>query len=136
MTALLDPVTLTTAVSATPGPVLRLNGQPRNLTIQATFAYGSGGTTADAYVQCSLDAGASWIDIVNFHFTTSSATKIANLSALTPVTTLAAPSDGSLASNTAVDGILSPRLRVKYQSSGTYGGTTTLRVDIASDQLS
>lgn len=120
----------TPAVSST----VTLNGAPRNLTVQANFTYGSGGTTVDAWVQSSIDGGASWTDIAQFHFATASARKAYNLSAATPVTTQASPSDGTLAANTAVDGLLGPLLRVKYASSGTYAGTA-LRIDIGSIDL-
>jgi hypothetical protein len=135
MTALLPPLAITTALGATAGPVLVLtNGSPRQLTVQANFTYGSGGTSADAYVQTSLDGGATWTDIANFHFTTASARKIYNLSAATPVASIATPNDGSLSSNTAVDGILGTHFRIKYATVGTYAGTT-LQIDAASDQL-
>lgn len=132
---ILPPLTITAALAAAATPAVALNGSPRNLTIQATFAYGSGGTSADAYVQTSLDGGVTWCDIANFHFTTASLRKIFNLSAATPVTTQATPSDGSLAANTSVDGILGPLYRVKYVTVGTYAGGTTLRVDVAADQI-
>ena len=127
---LLPPVTIANAI-ATPavGEVVSSGFAPRNLTLQATFTYGSGGTTTDAYVQTTLDGGLTWMDIANFHFTTSSATAVINLSAATPQTSQKTPSDGALASNTAVDGVLGPRFRVKYKSSGTYAGGTTLRID-------
>ena len=127
---LLPPVTIGNAI-ATPavGEVANIGSAPRNLTLQATFTYGSGGTTTDAYVQTTLDGGLTWMDIANFHFTTSSATAVINLSAATPQTSQKTPGDGTLASNTAVDGVLGPRFRVKYKSSGTYAGGTTLRID-------
>jgi len=102
---------------------------PESLLLQANFTYGSGGTTADAWVQTSLDSGATWIDIANFHFTTASLRYLFNLSALTPVTTEYAATDGTLAANTAKDGIIGPFLRVKYVTTGTYAGSTTLRID-------
>jgi len=127
---LLPPITITGAI-ATPavGEVANIGSAPRNLTLQATFTYGSGGTTTDAYVQTTLDGGLTWMDIANFHFTTSSATAVINLSAATPQTSQKTPADGTLASNTAVDGVLGPRFRVKYKSSGTYAGGTALRID-------
>lgn len=128
--------TITSAIT-TPlvtAPPFKLNAQPRNLTIQANFTYGSGGTSVDAYVQTSLDGGATWTDIAEFHFTTSSARKIVNLNAQTPQTTQITPTDGGMTANTAQDGVLGPQFRVKYQSSGTYAGTT-LQIDIHADQI-
>lgn len=92
--------------------------------IQAKFAYGSGGTTVKAYVQTTLDDGLTWVDIASFAFTTSSATKVINLSGLTPKTTAVTPSDGALADDTCVDGVLGSALRVKLTTTGTYSNTT------------
>lgn len=131
MTALLPAVTLTSAVSATAGNVF-ICREPtiQRLTVQAKFVYGSGGTSATAYVQTSLDDGSTWIDIACLQFTTSSATKIVNLTSGTAVTTVATPTDGSLTANTVVNGILGNQYRVKYASVGTYGGGTTLAVNV------
>lgn len=133
MTQLLS-VTLTAAVAATAGAALSLPRQPRNLTVQANFTYGSGGTNATAYLQTTLDNGRTWTDVACFQFTTSSARRIVNLSAQTAVATAATPTDGAMTANTALDGVLGSRFRVKYASTGTYAGGTTLAVDVAADQ--
>jgi hypothetical protein len=130
-TALLN-IPVTTANPATPGTVFQFRSGPgvsgNNLQLQGTFTYGSGGTSADAYVQTSLDDGNTWIDIANFHFLVASAQFTFNLSSLTPVTTEYTPTDGTLTANTAKDGIIGSLLRVKFVTVGTYAGTT-LRVD-------
>jgi hypothetical protein len=100
-----------------------------NLLIQATFVYGSGGASADAWVQTSIDGGTTWTDVANFHFTKSSARFLYNLSSATPISSEYAPTDGTLAPNTAKDGLIGPIWRVKYTIVGTYGDGTTLRVD-------
>jgi hypothetical protein len=128
---LLASLAITTATAAVAGTVaLAKGGAPSNLTIQGNFVYGSGGTSADAWVQTSLDGGVTWADIANFHFTTASARFIYNLSALTPKTTEVTPTDGTLAANTSVDGVIGPMFRVKSTTVGTYAASTTLRVDI------
>lgn len=125
---------ITTAVSAlTSNPVV-FSAPPRNLTVQGNLTYGSGGTTIDAWVQTSIDGGTTWTDIANFHFTTAGARFQYNLNSQTPVTTEYTPTDGSLAANTSKDGILGPQYRVKYTTVGTYGGNTSLSIDIACDQ--
>lgn len=97
--------------------------------LEARFAYGSGGTSVDLYLQtCLDDSGTVWCDIWHESFTTASDTKVVNLSALTPVTTPYAPLDGALASNTVKDGILGNRLRSKVVIIGTYAGSTALAV--------
>jgi hypothetical protein len=131
------PATTITNAIATPAlsSTVQFNAPPRNLCAQFNFVYGSGGTTADAYLQTSIDGGQTWIDIANFHVTTASARKVINLNSQTPETTQVTPTDGSMTANTAQDGILGPLFRVKYQSSGTYAGNTTLQVDIAAGQV-
>lgn len=131
MTILLN-ATITTALTAsvTTSEQFR-DGNPESAIIQGTFTYGSGGTTADAWVQTSIDEGTSWTDVANFHFTTASARFLFNLSALTPKTTEYTPTDGTLAANTSIDGILGPLWRAKYTTTGTYAGGTILRVDVA-----
>lgn len=127
---------ITTANAATATPPAKLPDAARNVVVQGNFTYGSGGTSADAYLQTSVDGGSTWIDIANFHFTTSSARFVYNLNGQTPVTTQYTPTDGSLSANTAKDGILGPQLRVKYVTVGTYAGGTILAVDIDTDQAS
>jgi hypothetical protein len=138
MTTLLN-VTLTTAVNpALTTPVFQFKSQtgeaPNRLTCQCTFTYGSGGTTADVYLQTSFDSGVTWCDVMNFHALTTSLTSVFNLSALTPVA-IFAPQDGAISANTLKDGVVGDRLRVKYKSSGTYAASTSLRVDVVSNRL-
>jgi hypothetical protein len=75
-----------------------------SLCAQMRLAYGSGGTTVKAYLQTSLDQGTTPIDIACFTFTTASAVKARNLSALTAKTTDVTPSDAALTDDTSVDG--------------------------------
>jgi hypothetical protein len=95
----------------------------QSATIKCQFAYGSGGTTAKFWVQCSIDGGNSFQDVACFAFTTASATKEFNVSALTPVTTAYTPTDGTMADDTCKDGILGPIWRVKSTTTGTYANT-------------
>lgn len=97
------------------------------LLVQARLAYGSGGTTVKAYLQTTIDQGATWVDIACFAFTTASASRLINL-VRTPVTSPVTPGDGVLADNTTVDGILGERLRLKVVVAGTYGASTVLSV--------
>lgn len=116
--------TITTAVSAvTPDPTAGAFSDA--LTLQAVFTYGSGGTTAKAWVQTSFDAGATWMDIASFAFTTATARRLYNLTSVA-VTAIATPGDGVLADNTAVNGFLGALYRVKLTTTGTYAGDTTL----------
>lgn len=128
-------ITITTAKTAQLSSSFQLRsapaqaGLPTNMVVQCTFTYGSGGTSADAWVQTSFDGGTTWTDVANCHFTTASARSLYNLSSATAVTTAYTPTDGSLSANTAKDGLIGPLWRVKYTTAGTYGATTTLRID-------
>jgi hypothetical protein len=133
-------VLVTTAVTAQTTPTLQLRPEPgpalpTNIVLQGTFTYGSGGTSADAYVQTSVDAGATWTDVAEFHFITASARFLYNLSSATPVTAEYTPTDGSLTANTSKDGLIGSMWRVKYSSTGTYAGGTALRVDAFANGL-
>jgi hypothetical protein len=131
MTLLINHV-FTTAETATVSAnnVTCHDGVPKNVVIQAAFTYGSSGTTLKAWVQTSLDYGATWIDIYCFSVATTSVVNVVNLSAATAVTTSYVPLDGTLTANTAKDGILGPLFRCKTTSTGTYAGGTTLRIDM------
>jgi hypothetical protein len=107
-------------------------GSPESATVQCNFTYGSGGTSADVWIQTSLDGGLTWTDIAECGFTTSTARKLYNLSGMTPVTTVYTPTDGTLTANTAKDGIIGTWYRAKWTTVGTYAGGTTLTIDVVS----
>lgn len=118
---------ITTAATVT--GAIRYSPGLASLTVMADFVFGSGAAvTAKAYFQTSLDRGLTWIDIAAFAFTTTSATKISALSKFTALAAAAAPTDGTLTDDTILDGLLGDRFRVKVISTGTYGGSTTLKV--------
>jgi len=61
--------TVTTAQTAVVTPAQQLrDGNPESAVLQGMFTYGSGGTSADAWVQTSFDGGLTWADVANFHF--------------------------------------------------------------------
>lgn len=120
---------ITTAQAAQVSTIIKLPSWSIGLTILANFTYGSGGTTADAWIQTSLDGGISWMDIFEFGFATASAKKAMTVISDTPVLVPTTPSDGTLAANTAISGFIGDRLRVKYTTVGTYGGSTVLQLD-------
>ena len=79
--------------------------------------------------------GDNFFDIATFHFDTASARYIFKLSSLTPRTSEYTPTDGTLAPNTCVDGLLGSRYRLKTSSTGTYAATTLTIDAIASHRL-
>lgn len=121
------------SLTASPLGQIQLNDAPRSLVAQAVFTAGSGGSSVDAYLQTSLDNGATWVDIAQFHFTNANAAVAVNLSSLTSVTTQYTETNGSLSANTCKDGILGPLFQVQYKSSGTYVGAN-LKVDVVAQE--
>lgn len=91
------------------------------VTLEAQFQYGSGGTSASAVVQTTMDNGSNWRDVARFDFTTASATKYANLSGLSAKAVTAYVALGSDSVN---DGYLGNQLRVVLTTVGTYANTT------------
>lgn len=96
--------------------------------LQVRMAYGSGGTLVNVYCQVSLDQASTWVDVANVLLGTASEVAIINLSGLTPKTSQYNPTDGALADDTAIDGILGDRFRAKIISQGTYAGQTQVSV--------
>ncbi|MGE0425411.1 MAG: hypothetical protein AB7O88_24335 [Reyranellaceae bacterium] len=106
----------------------RLDGMTA-LSLQVRFAYGAGGTALKVDIETSLDQGQTWVLIARLAFATVSATKVVNLSGLTPMTTPASP--GPLADDACLDGVLGDRLRAKVSSTGTYSNNTSISVRAA-----
>lgn len=134
---------VTTAVTAVVTPNFQLRpgpgGQflPSTMAIQANFAWGSGGTTALAWVQTSFDGGTTWVDVCAFNFATAIAKFIVNVSSSTPnAATAITPTDGTNAGpNKCIDGVFGTVWRVKYTTTGTYAGGTVLRIDAITSGL-
>lgn len=114
---------ITAALSAqAQTPIEDLEGM-LSATLIARFVYGSGGTSVAAVVQTTFDDGTIWHDIARFDFTTSTATKYANLSGLTYKAAAALSALGSEGQN---DGLLGPKFRAVITSVGVYAGGTLL----------
>jgi hypothetical protein len=125
-----DQVITTAVAGLVLTPVVDLDGLTA-ITLLVRFAPVSGGTTCKAWVQTSLDQGQTWADIFCAAFTTTAGFKIVNLSGLTPRTTVLAPTDAALADDTAVDGVLGDRLRLKITSTGTFGSGSVISARVA-----
>ncbi len=113
------------------GAAVAFPGAASYLAFQAVFTYvADAATSAKAYIQTSLDAGATWFDIASFAFTTSTATKVSAVTTeIAPASQAFTPADGTLSDNTIIQGIIGDRLRVKFVSVGAYGAGSNLRID-------
>ena len=105
------------------------------LIAQATFVRAAGGGTCDVFLQTSIDRGNTWVDIAQWAFTTSSATKIHGVRAYIALAANYTPTDGALSDNTIKDGLMGDRVRIKTVTAGTvYSGSSTLDVDYVVNQ--
>jgi hypothetical protein len=97
-----------------------------SLLAQLRFIWGSGGTSVVAYLQTSVDNGSTAVDMAAVAFGVASENAVLNFSALTPKTTQVVTTDGAMTNDTAVDGVVGDRFRVKIVVVGTYAGSTQL----------
>lgn len=109
------------------GYIANLDGM-KSVTISANFVYGSSGDTLKAVIETSLNQGSTWIEVARLAFAMASAEKVANLSALTPVTTVYAPA--ALSDDTVKDGVFGSYWRARIIKGGgaAYAGNTSLSV--------
>lgn len=129
MTALLPAATIAAAAAGTLSSTLDFGRAktPKIITAVAKFLYGAGGTTVKAWLQSSYD-NVTWFDVKNFAFTTAAANKLGSV--VPAAVASAVLTDGTLADDLKIDGVMGRYWRVKYTSTGTYSGATSLQVDI------
>ena len=96
------------------------------VSLTAKFVRAAGGATAKAWVQTSTD-GDAWADVCSFAFTTTSLNKAAALTQ-NVAHTHATIVDAALADNTLLNGRLANKYRVKYTTTGTYTGASSLEI--------
>lgn len=130
--ATLYSATLAAALTAADQPPVIGLPACKYLALYANFTYAAGGTSADVYVQTSIDGGTTWFDIANFHFLTTTAKKMSTvvIDPATPLTPGSVPASGSLAANTVINGIIGDRIRALVTTVGVYSGATTLAIDM------
>ncbi|MCS3690944.1 hypothetical protein [Bradyrhizobium elkanii] len=100
-------------------PIQNLDGMS-SVSIEASFSYGSAGSTCSAIVATSYDEGTTWRHVARFDFTTSTSVKIANVQAIAAKAVGAYTDLGSEGVN---DGALGSWLAVYVVSTGTYANT-------------
>ncbi len=96
---------------------------------------GGAGATLDVYYQYSADDGMTWQDFANVHVAQATGTFLVPVSVITAgPTSVPTAADGSLASNTIVQGPLGDKIRVKYSASlGSSTGNWTFQSFVAPD---
>lgn len=123
LTGLLITTALTAVVTT---PVKFLTGM-KYISAQMNFDYGSGGTNAKFWVQTSYDGALTWTDIMCFAATTADKRITSSVNAyIAPAAQAAVATDGSLADDTIIQGTLGSYLRLKYTTTGTYAGSTSV----------
>jgi hypothetical protein len=125
---LLPQKTLSTAITAAVTDPIAVPPDAVSLSVEAVFVRAGGGTTAKFWVQTSLDGGTTWVDIMCFAFTTTTASAINSVRTTTAVAANYTPTDGTLSDNTIKDGILGDRIRLKYTTVGTYTGASSIAI--------
>lgn len=110
------------------GPEVPVPAQGQALAFESKFVYGAGGTSVNVYLQSSLDGGTTWTDIANSSFATATASKAGAVSREGPAagTPGATPTDGSIAADSVISGVLGDRVRAKVVVVGTYTGSSLL----------
>jgi hypothetical protein len=93
------------------------------VTLYAVFQLGQAGDTVKIYYQTSFDQGQTWVDVACLVFTNAGGRMMCNLSGLDKLAAWTAPTDGTLADNTVIDGPLGDQMRAKVISAGVYGNT-------------
>jgi hypothetical protein len=112
---------ITTALAAqAQTPIVDLDGMT-GVTLEFTFAPGTGGTSVSAVVQTTFDEGTTRRDIARADFTTSAAVKHCNLEGMLSKGMIVY---AALAAEGVYDGVLGNQLRAVVTSVGTYAGAT------------
>lgn len=135
---LVDSHAITTAQSiATSGKITKLPDNCKGLTAECVFVDGGGGTAIKVYIQTSMDAiggtavgraPQTWMDIMCFAFATTAGRKVLKVIEGTAIVADHVETDGSLADDTAVSGIIGSHVRARIVTTGTYTGTSTIDV--------
>jgi hypothetical protein len=111
------------------GPEVAVPAEGNVLSLETVFVRAAGGTSVNVYLQTSLDGGATWFDIANQAFLTTTASKLSAVSRkIAPAAQAGAPGDAALAGGTILQGILGDRIRAKIVTAGTYTGASTVDV--------
>ena len=104
---------------------LRDLGDCKAANLQINFTYGSGGASLKVIVETTLDQGRTWIEVYRAAFTTASAQRVVNVSALTPITSPLTPA--ALSDDTVKDGVFGDRWRARKIVTGTaYAGNSSV----------
>ena len=124
---ILPETTITTAVTGAVSGTFEVDNCV-GVAVVFDFVRGSGGTTAKAWLQTSVDGTEEWVDVIGFSATTASLKKIGATSSY-EAHTHATIVDGTTGNATIV-GFLGNKWRVKYTTTGTYAASTTLEVNV------
>jgi hypothetical protein len=106
--------------------VVRVPFGTKAAAIESAFIRAAGGTSCKVFLQTSFDNGATWVDIAQHAFLTTTASKVSAVRLDIALAGGYTPTDGTLADDTIKDGLLGDRLRVKFIVAGTYTGASSV----------
>ncbi len=94
--------------------------------LEINFTYGSGGATLKVVIETTFN-GTTWVEVYRAAFTTASAERVVNVSALTPITSPLTPAP--LSDDTVKDGVFGDKWRSRKIVGGTpYAGNSAVSV--------
>lgn len=110
-----------------PGTPIR----PRKINYSVNFDITTlGGTTVDNYLQTSFDNGVTWEDVANLQVLQADVRKIASMVRDVAAAVRTAASDGALAADTKVDGLMGYNWRIKQVVVGAYNADSRLKLTV------
>jgi len=123
---------LTTLAAAVTNVLTRPIAIPKNtksITVQSKFARAAGGTDLTVHVQTTFDGGETWADIIAHHFLITTLNQISAVRRDVALAASITPTDATLADDSIIDGLIGALIRLKYTSTGTYTGASSIQVD-------
>lgn len=102
-------------------------GDKLGANLEINFVYGSSGATLKVVIETTFNQGVTWVEVYRAAFTTASAERVVNVSALTPLTSPYTPA--ALNDDAVKDGIFGDRWRARKIVGATpYAGNSSVSV--------
>ena len=126
---LVEKTTIGAAVTRVISQVIDLPRAVKSIAMQSKFLFGAAGTNLKVWYQTSFDNGETWRDMACHAFLVAALNKASAISSDVAAAVNTALSDGALADDTIVQGLIGSKIRAVYTSTGTYTGATSIQCD-------